>query len=103
MKVIYNNIIPFKGYKVINLFGIVFARKDSLITTIDLNHEYIHISQMKDLLYIGFYIWYFIEYLIRLIIYHNHNKAYRMISFEQEAYEYEKQIDYVQGYRIPYT
>lgn len=27
MKIIYNDIIPFKGYKAINLFGIVFARK----------------------------------------------------------------------------
>lgn len=27
MKVIYNNIIPFKGYKAINLFGLVFVRK----------------------------------------------------------------------------
>ena len=54
-------------------------------------------------MYVGFYIWYIIEYIIRLIIYFNHKKAYRMISFEQEAYEYERNIDYVQGYRLPYT
>lgn len=29
MKIIYNDIIPFKGYKAINLFGIVFARKSA--------------------------------------------------------------------------
>ena len=27
MKVIYNNLIPFKGYKAINIFGLVFVRK----------------------------------------------------------------------------
>ena len=27
MKVIYNNIIPFKGFKCINLFGVLFVRK----------------------------------------------------------------------------
>jgi len=30
MKIIYNNIIPFKGYKGINLFGVLFVRKGSL-------------------------------------------------------------------------
>ena len=28
MKIIRNNIIPFKGYKAINLFGILFVRGD---------------------------------------------------------------------------
>lgn len=27
MKVIYNKIIPLKGYKCINLFGVLFVRK----------------------------------------------------------------------------
>ena len=39
MKVVYNNLIPFKGYKAINLFGIVFARKGAVLTDKDLNHE----------------------------------------------------------------
>lgn len=28
MKVIYNNIIPFRGFTAINLFGFIFARKE---------------------------------------------------------------------------
>ena len=31
MKIIYNNIIPFKGFKCINLFGVLFARKDAMM------------------------------------------------------------------------
>lgn len=27
-KIIYNKLIPFKGYVAINLFGIIFARKE---------------------------------------------------------------------------
>ncbi len=54
MKVIYNNIIPFKGFKAINLFGIVFAR--CWLTLQDLNHEAIHTQQMKEMLYVFFYI-----------------------------------------------
>ena len=31
MKVIYNNIIPFPNYQCMNLFGILFARKNAKI------------------------------------------------------------------------
>lgn len=31
MKIIYNDIIPFQGFKAINLFGILFARKEAKI------------------------------------------------------------------------
>lgn len=38
MKVIYNNLIPFKGYKAINIFGLVFVRKGAKFTEVDYNH-----------------------------------------------------------------
>ena len=53
MKIIYNDIIPFKGYKAINLFGIVFARKSARpLSDKNKNHEAIHTAQMKELLYV---------------------------------------------------
>jgi hypothetical protein len=61
MKIIYNNIIPFPGFKAINLFGILFVRNGAYIDKYTLNHEEIHTYQMKELLYIFFYIWYVIE------------------------------------------
>ena len=36
-----------------------------------------------------YYVWYLIEYLVRLIMYQDRGKAYRMIAFEQEAYDLE--------------
>lgn len=39
MKVIYNKIIPFKGYKCINLFGVLFVRKGCTMRESDYNHE----------------------------------------------------------------
>lgn len=36
-----------------------------------------------------YYVWYLIEYLVRLIMYRDSGKAYRMIAFEQEAYDLE--------------
>lgn len=52
-----------------------------------LNHEAIHTEQMKELLYVGFYLWYVVEWLVKLFIYGK--DAYRNISFEREAYAYE--------------
>lgn len=86
MKIIYNIIIPFKGFKAINLFGVLFVRNEykGRITKRTLNHESIHTSQMKEMLYILFYLWYVVEWLIKLFIYGG--DAYRNISFEREAY-----------------
>jgi len=50
---------------------------------------------MRELLFIFFYIWYLIEWLIRSLIYWNTSKAYRNICFEKEAYNNEKNIDYL--------
>lgn len=66
MKIIRNNILPFGRYKVLNLFGLLFVKKNAIIGPIVINHESIHTAQMKEMLYIPFYIWYGIEWLIRL-------------------------------------
>ena len=36
-----------------------------------------------------YYVWYLVEYLIRLCIYRNHKKAYHNIVFEREAFDLE--------------
>ena len=52
MKVIYNNILPFKGFSAINLFGVVFARKEyEPLRSSTIQHEGIHTAQMKELGY----------------------------------------------------
>lgn len=52
MMVIYNNILPVKGFKCINLFGVLFVRKGLKMTDVDFNHEAIHTKQMKEMLYV---------------------------------------------------
>lgn len=95
MKVIYNKWIPVKGFRAMNLFGVIFARKEfKELSQRTLNHEAIHTAQMKELLYIGFYFWYVIEWFIRLFVY-GRKEAYRNISFEQEAYGHQHDYDYV--------
>ena len=92
MKIIRNNIIPFSGYKAMNLLGVLFVRGNARIDDITLNHEKIHTAQIKELWYIFFYLWYVTEWLIRLFMKGN---AYRNISFEREAYNNENDLDYL--------
>lgn len=91
MKIIYNKIIPFKGFLAINLFGIIFARKP--LNQYVVNHEKIHTAQMKELAYIFFYILYVLEWFIKLFIYGS--KAYYNISFEKEAYKNMYNLEYL--------
>lgn len=96
MKIIRNNIIPFKGFAAINLFGVLFVRRNVVISERMLKHERIHTEQMKELWYVGFYILYILMWLKNLIIYgpFNHT-AYRNIAFEKEAYSNENVSNYL--------
>ena len=94
MRIIYNDIIPLKGFSAVNLFGVIFARKSERpLSATTLNHESIHTEQMKELLYVGFYLCYLIEWLVRLF---RRGNAYRNISFEREAYACEHNPGYLQ-------
>lgn len=91
MMVIYNNILPVKGFKCINLFGVLFVRKCLKMRDVDFNHEAIHTKQMKEMLYVFFYLWYVIEWIVRLF---KRGNAYRNISFEREAYSNQCYLKY---------
>lgn len=95
MRIIRNDIVPFKGFDAINLFGILFARKDADISNMLINHEKIHTAQAKEMLFVFFYLWYGIEWIIRLICYKNATEAYYKVSFEAEAYENQHLDDYL--------
>ena len=95
MKVIYNNIIPFKGFKAINICGILFARKGAYMDERTLRHESIHTKQIIETLVIGFYLIYLINWIVNLFIYGFNKKAYYNILFEKEAYMYERCCNYL--------
>lgn len=86
MVVIENDFIPFKGYKCINLFGVMFVRRGVCLTDSDIRHEAVHTEQMKRLWYVGFYVQYVAEFIYYLLEYRDWRKAYRSVSFEREAY-----------------
>ena len=109
-----------KGYSTVMLFGAVFT-EDSSVSERTVYHEQVHAVQYRTLFCAGlvlalimslftelswwsvslilipimlFYVWYVIEYIIRLLLYRNHYRAYRNIVFEREAvalqFEYQK-------------
>lgn len=88
-------LIP-KGFRGFTFFPFVFLkyRKDTANEVL-LNHEKIHIQQQLEMLVVPFYVWYLLEFLYRLIQYRNSRVAYRNISFEREAYDNEKDLNYL--------
>ena len=92
MKIIRNKYIPFKRFDAMNLFGMLFCHPDTRLTPQLVNHERIHTYQMLEMLVIGFYLWYVIEWFIRLF---KRGNAYFNISFEREAYRHMHDLEYL--------
>lgn len=96
MKIVYNYIIPFKGYLAMCVFPFIFVRKDArALKTTDINHEMIHGKQQIEMLWLLFFVWYGVEWFVRWVAYgFDGHLAYRNISFEQEAYLNETDLSY---------
>ena len=92
---VFKYVVP-KGFRGFTFFPFVFLfdKKDKLNLVL-LNHERIHIRQQLELLIVLFFIWYGIEFLVRLVRYKNRRVAYYNISFEREAYANEKDLYYL--------
>lgn len=90
-------LIP-KGFRGLTVFPFVILRgKNDSDFDVLVNHERIHIRQQLELLVVPFFIWYGLEYLVRLMQFRDKNLAYRNICFEREAYANEKAPDYLQS------
>ncbi len=88
-------LIP-KGFRGLALFPFVFVKQPlDKENSVFVNHERIHLRQQLELLIIPFFIWYILEFFTRWIQYRNLDLAYRNISFEREAYDNEKNFDYL--------
>lgn len=118
---VYNNIFPLPAFKAMTIWPFMFIRKKAvqcgLFNETDERHEEIHGEQQKEMLCIGtliaavmvvtncgwwsfialplFFYWYGIEYVIKLCYYRNSKTAYKNVSFEREAYDHQREIDYL--------
>ena len=122
MIVIKNRLIPFGGYTSINLFGIVFTKVE--MNEKSINHERIHTAQFLELSivtaliifilrmvfgisawwfltsFFTYYIWYIIEYMIISIMHNKQSCAYRDVSFEEEAYANDDNLNYLDNRNV---
>ena len=111
MKIFLTKNFPPAPYAAINLCGLLFCREKyvrRIAGTAEegnfLRHEYTHTLQYREMLYLFFLIWYLIEYIVKYVIcylksYRVYNGStqrttYRSISFEQEAYANQQDVQY---------
>ena len=88
-------LIP-KGFRGLTVFPFVVLKyRESTVDLTLMNHEKIHLRQQLELLVLPFFIWYGLEFLIRLLLLKNRHLAYRSISFEKEAYQNENSSIYL--------
>ena len=82
-EIIYNKLIPFKGFSAINLFGTIYARIECKpLPERTIHHELIHSAQANDFLlkwfaFYAVYLWYWIRF------------GYNKNPFEREAYGFD--------------
>jgi len=62
-----------------------------------LNHERIHLMQQLELLILPFYVFYLIEFGVRYIQLKDFKSAYLNITFEQEAYKNDWNLNYLKN------
>jgi hypothetical protein len=74
---------------------IILSKEEDKRNKILIYHEKIHTKQQAEMLVVLFFIWYVIEFLFRFLYYKNWMLAYKNISFEREAYENEKDPNYL--------
>jgi len=97
MLIIFPQLIA-KSFCAVTIYPFVFLKNEqSKRDYVLLNHEYIHLRQQKELFWLVFFIWYGLEYLVKLLYYRNAYLAYKNISFEREAYYYENDLDYLKN------
>ena len=83
------------NYKLDAINKLINNLKLSISGNKELNHEAIHTEQMKEMLYIFFYIWYGIEYLIIRLFHIKQHDAYKDVSFEEEAHINDDNLNYI--------
>lgn len=89
-------LFAFKFVNAITLWPFILVRYHQLKEDAYLiHHEKIHLRQQLEMGVLLFFIWYIVEYIIRLIQYRQPLVAYRNISFEREAYAHEAHSDYL--------
>lgn len=97
MPILVNKYIIGRRFVGIALWPFIVVKDDKLLADSHfINHERIHLRQQLELFIVFFYLWYLIEFLVRVYQYKDLHRAYQNISFEREAYHREYELDYLE-------
>lgn len=92
---VFKYLIP-KQFRGITIYPFVFLSNEKDKTNkVLVYHERIHIRQQLEMLVFVFFIWYGVEFFFRYLSCKDWMVAYKNISFEKEAYENEKDLNYL--------
>lgn len=97
--IVKNKLFPVKGFGSMTFFNLLLTRKDT-VSQETITHENTHLAQAFDfhLWYFGFiffYVWYILEWILKLPSALFGYRPYYSISFEQEAYRNQKNTNYL--------
>jgi hypothetical protein len=96
MIVLVSKYLTPRGFRGLTVYPFVILKnKNDRQNAVLMNHERIHLQQQLELLVFVFFVWYLMEFFVRLIQYKKLNLAYKNISFEREAYTNEKDLYYL--------
>jgi hypothetical protein len=89
-------------YHAMCIWPFLFIRQgiDLSASSSTLNHERIHARQQLEMLWLLFFIWYGLEFAVRLVQYQNRHMAYHALSFEKEAYANDENPEYLKSRKI---
>ena len=87
-----------RGYLAVTFFPFIFLKcKELKQDKVLLNHEKIHLQQQLEMLVIPFFLVYVIQFLYLLLKYNKWSVAYENVMFEREAYQQERDLNYLKN------
>ena len=97
IKKVYCKHLPFKGYTAMSVYPWIIIRKDNKkkYTPTANRHTQIHLLQQLETAWIFFFVFYALEYIFKLVLTMSHYRAYKSVSFEQEANNHQGHINYI--------
>lgn len=72
----------------------IFKLSGTNVDEVKYNHAHIHWKQQMEMLIVLYYIWYILEFIAKTVKFCDLKKAFKNISFEQEAFYGENNLAY---------
>jgi len=93
---IFSKYLFFSSFNAVAIWPFIILKEKELKNNqVLINHENIHLHQQREMLWFPFFLFYILEFIIKLLIYKKPKLAYFNLSFEREAYQNEQNLNYL--------